>query len=153
MLWGVRSMDGSVWKPQASHFYFYFVGKCDVLARGLHGSSNLYYDKSHIVRLGSSSIKREPIWELTHTLSEYMLELLLREPLSLFYEVITLLTLLSSYVWAMLFSIMAMIWAFYLILCLLILASCMLWLSCVWADLKLPLKLNACVCLKEVSYK
>ena len=54
-------VDGSVWKPQASHFYFYFVGKCDVLARGLHGSSNLYYDKSHIVRLGSSSIKREPI--------------------------------------------------------------------------------------------
>ena len=35
-------VDGSVWQPQASHYYFYFVGKCDVLARGLHGSSNLY---------------------------------------------------------------------------------------------------------------
>ena len=35
-------VDGSVWQPQASHFYFYFVGKCDVLAKGLHGSSNLY---------------------------------------------------------------------------------------------------------------
>ena len=35
-------VDGSVWQPQASHFYFYFVGKCNVLARGLHGSSNSY---------------------------------------------------------------------------------------------------------------
>ena len=35
-------VDGSMWQPQDSHFYFYFVGKCDVLAKGLHGSSNLY---------------------------------------------------------------------------------------------------------------
>ena len=35
-------VGGSVWQSKASNFYFYFVGKCNVLVTGLHRSSNLY---------------------------------------------------------------------------------------------------------------